>query len=314
METDKGYIAFIANPKSGASSGKRLCRGFHAYLQTEGYDVRLQPTTSLANACDLAAAAAADENCQLVTVAGGDGTVREITHGMEGCDKPLLLIPCGNENLLASELGFDEKLTTLIKTFEGGHTKPLDLCTFNGKCFTCITGIGFDGEVVHRVTQHRQGHVDYFDYADPLWSTFWSYKFKPISVELDGKTIFNGQGLVFVGNISRYAMGLHILRRAEFGDGLLDVCIYKCASRMRFVKHALLTVMKRHAGGKDVIYAQGKHVLVSSPYSKMKTEIDGDPGPPLPAEITIKPQAIRVMVPEGVKPAGIRTRIVRAIG
>ena len=170
MITGPSYIAFIANPKSGASSGKRLCRSFHTYLQTEGYEVRLQPTTSLANACDLAAAAAADENCQLITVAGGDGTVREITHGMAGCDKPLLLIPCGNENLLASELGFDEKLTTLIQTFEGGHTKPLDLCTFNGKCFTCITGIGFDGEVVHRVTQHRQGHVDYFDYADPLCS------------------------------------------------------------------------------------------------------------------------------------------------
>ena len=83
---------------------------------------------------------------------------------------------------------------------------------------------------------------------------------------------------------------------------------------MRFVKNPLWTVRKRHPGGKDVIYAQGKHVRVSSPYSKMKTEIDGDPGPPLPAEITIKPQAIRVMVPEGVKPAGIRTRIVRAIG
>ncbi len=314
MEPSNGYIALIANPKSGASSGKRLCRSFYQYLQTEGFEVRHTTTTSLQNAYDSAVDAAQDDACQLLVVAGGDGTVREIAHGMQGVSKPLLLIPSGNENLLASELGYDEKLSTLVQTFQDGHTRPLDLCTINDKCFTCIMGFGFDAEVVSRVAKNRKGHIDNFDYADPLWSTFWSYKFKSLTVELDDETIFSGPGLVLVGNISRYGMGLHILRHADYSDGLLDVCIYKCASRLHLVKHLIMTVLKRHVKGNDVIYRQGKRVRVSSNYSKTKTEIDGDPGPPLPVEIGIQAQAINVMIPKDAKPAGIRTRIVRAIG
>ena len=65
---------------------------------------------------------------------------------------------------------------------------------------------------------------------------------------------------------------------------------------------------------KDVIYRQGKKISVSSEAACVSTEIDGDPGPALPVQINVIPHAVNVMVPEGAKPAGIRTRIVRAIG
>jgi diacylglycerol kinase family enzyme len=133
-------------------------------------------------------------------------------------------------------------------------------------------------------------------------------------VTLDGEEIFNGPGLAFVGNVSRYATGLQILGDADYGDGLLDVCIYKCAHRPHLVKHSLMTILKRHAKCRDVIYRQGRTVTVTSTYSQTKTEVDGDPGPRLPAEIHIIPQAISVLVPKEAKPAGIRTRILRAIG
>lgn len=314
MKPEDGTITLIANPKSGASSHKRLRRSFQKYLVQEGYPVKLDMTESLIHACQLAQAAASDPDCQMVVAAGGDGTIREVVHGLVGSSKPLMIIPSGTENLLASELGMDEKLSTLIKTFQAGYTRPLDLGTINGKYFTCITGFGFDGEVVERVTHHRDGHIDYFDYAGPLWQTFWSHRFRPIQVELNGKLIFSGRGLAFVGNVSRYAIGLQILRDADVGDGLLDVCIFKCAHRPHLLKHALMTVLKRHTQGKDVIYQQGKEVKVTSPYKKTKSEVDGDPGPALPVEIGIIPQAIQVMTPKGIRPAGMRTRILRAIG
>ena len=45
----------------------------------------------------------------------------------------------------------------------------------------------------------------------------------------------------------------------------------------------------------------------------MKSQIDGDPGPALPAEIKVIPQAVNVLVPKDAKPAGLRTRIKRAL-
>jgi len=314
MKPEDGYIAYIVNPKSGATSSKLTGRRFEQYLVKKGFEVRVSLTTSLENACELATDAAVEYDCAMVVVVGGDGTVREVAHGLEGSDKPLLIVPHGTENLLANELGFDEKLKTIIRTFEAEYIRPLDLGSANGRCFTSIAGFGFDGEVVKRVSEQREGHIDYFDYFWPLWRTFWNYKFDPMKVEVDGEKIFDGPGLVFVGNISRYAVGLQILHYADFGDGLLDVCVYKCTSQLHLVKHSVMTVLKHHADTSDVIYRQGKNILVSSEIDSVMTEIDGDPGPALPVQIKVIPQAVNCIVPEGAKPAGIRTRIIRAIG
>ena len=80
------------------------------------------------------------------------------------------------------------------------------------------------------------------------------------------------------------------------------------------VKHSIMTILKQHAASSDVIYRQGKEITVSSQVPGIETEIDGDPGPHLPIQIKVIPHAVNVVVPEGAKPAGIRTRIIRAIG
>jgi diacylglycerol kinase family enzyme len=53
---------------------------------------------------------------------------------------------------------------------------------------------------------------------------------------------------------------------------------------------------------------------VTSRTARVRTEVDGDPGPALPVEISVIRHAVKCIVPKGAKPAGIRTRIIRAIG
>jgi diacylglycerol kinase (ATP) len=314
MKQDDGYIEYIVNPKSGATSSKMVWRRFEQYLIKRGYEVRGNFTRSLGHACELATDAAVDYDCAMVVAVGGDGTVREVAHGLEGSSKPLLILPGGTENLLANELGFDEKLETIIKAFEANYIRPLDLGNINGRCFTSIAGFGYDGEVVKKVSQQRSGHIDHYDYFWPIWRSFWSYKFEPMTVEIDGQPVYDGPGLVFVGNISRYAVGLQILHDANYSDGLLDICIYKCASKTHLAKHSLMTIFKHHSRCRDVIYRQGKKISIKSENGKISTEIDGDPGPDLPVEINVIPHAVKCIVPENSKPAGMRTRIKRAIG
>ncbi|MHC4636932.1 MAG: diacylglycerol/lipid kinase family protein [Planctomycetota bacterium] len=215
MDTKDGYIAFIINPKSGPSGSKLTARKFSQYLVEKGFAVKKMLTKSLHNACELAEDAGRDPDCALAVVVGGDGTVSEVAMGLEGSETPLIIVPSGTENLLANELGFDERLRTLIKAFEDNSPKPLDLGCVNDRCFTSITGCGFDGRVVKLLSENREGNIDYFDYFWPLWRTYWNYDFPPMKVTVDGEQIFEGRCLVFVGNISRYAMGLEILKNAD---------------------------------------------------------------------------------------------------
>ena len=314
MPNTEGYIFYIINPKSGASSYKNLVSCLQTYFEEKGRQVRVFFTESLTHACELANQAAVDYDCSVVAVAGGDGTIREAAHGLEGSDKPLLIVPCGTENLLANELGFDLKPETLIKACEGNQTRALDLGMVNGKCFTSICGFGFDGDVIERIHNWRTGYISHLDYFWPIWRSFWEYDFPPMRVTIDGQECFSGQGMVFIGNISRYAIGLQICRHADYGDGKLDLCIYRCRNQAHLLKHAGKTIVKLHTRGTDVIYRQGTEITVEPLEKDLFCQVDGDPGPPPPATIKIIPQAIRVLVPPGAKPAGMRTRLLRMIG
>jgi YegS/Rv2252/BmrU family lipid kinase len=314
MANSEGYISYIINPKSGASSNKRLVSCLQDYFNSIGRETRVSFTESLSHACELANQAAVDYQCTLVAAAGGDGTIREVIHGLEGSDKPLLIIPCGTENLLANELGFDLRPQTLILAYEAGQTRPLDLGVVNGKCFTSICGFGFDGDVINRLHQWRTGHINHLDYFWPIWRSFWEYRFPPMRVTLDGEEFFSGRGLVFVGNISRYAIGLQICKHAQYGDGKLDLCIYSCRNQARLLRHAAMTVAKLHTKSRDVLYKQGTAITVEPLEETIYCQIDGDPGPTGSASIQLIPKAIRVLVPPGAKPAGIRTRLMRMIG
>lgn len=314
MKPQDGYIHYIINPKAGASSSNGLVRQFKDYLIAKGFDVRVELTESLEHACELATQGAIDYQCAFVVGAGGDGTLREILHGLEGTNKLFMPIPGGTENLLANELGFDLHLQTLINAFEGDCIKSLDLGMINGQCFTSIAGFGFDGSVIDRISKIRTGHISHLSYFWPIWRTFWEHDFPRIKVVVDGKEIFNDQGLVFVGNISRYAIGLSICKNADFGDGLLDICIFRCHDQLHLIKHSVLAALKRHLKSKNTLYTQGKSIQVTPADKTVFCQIDGDSGPKLPADIKVIPQAIRVLTPPGAKPAGIRTRLKRMIG
>lgn len=313
MNPDDGYIALIINPKSGSSSNKAMVGEFREYLKDRGFSVRTHLTQSLAHAGELAAHAATEPECMLVAAAGGDGTIREVAHGLEGRSTPLLVIPTGTENLLGNELGFDLKTQTVVHAFEGGVVRALDLGRANGRCFTSICGFGFDGTVVKIVNEKRKGHINHLAYFWPLWQTFWGHRFPRFEIEIDGGETIDGHGMLFVGNISRYAIGLQLLRYADYSDGLLDLCFYKCRGHVHLLKHAALTVLKRHADRPDVIYRKCRTIRVRSSDAWVNTEIDGDPGPALPIDIEVVPHAVRILVPPGAKPAGIRTRLLRML-
>lgn len=310
MNPENGYISMIINTSSGSSGDKPIVKKFIEYLESKKYQLQINHTQSLSHARSLAAESAVKFNCSMVIVAGGDGTIREAVHGLEGSDKPLMLLPCGTENLLANELGYKKSLKSWLEVFQANFIRPLDLCKANDQFFTSVGGVGFDAEVVKIVDEQRRGNITHLHYFFPILRTFLTYKFPKISVEMDDKLIFSDRGIVIFGNISRYALGLPILISANYSDGLLDICICKCGNKLVLLYHSLLTILKLHQRNKGVIYKQCKKIKIYSD-SFVRTEIDGDPGPPLPLEISVIPHAVNILVPPKGKPIGMRRRIFR---
>jgi diacylglycerol kinase family enzyme len=232
---------------------------------------------------------------------GGDGTVREVIDGLLDTGVPMVVWPTGTENLVAKAFGFRRNPKSILKALTDGIVRPIDVGVANGKPFLILTGVGFDAEVVHRLARARQGHITHLTYGGPIWRTFWEHRFPAVRVLADGQPYWEGRGLVFVGNIARYSLGLRVIRDAVPDDGLLDLCIFPCRHHIDLLAHSFRTLAGVQIEYGGVKYRRCQRIRVEASES-VPVEIDGDNGGYLPINIHVRPAAVLVKVPPEKSP------------
>ena len=284
----------IINPHSGSGLQRGRLTEFVSLLRRRGRQVVEYVTTAPGDATRYAASACSDADA--VVAWGGDGTVREIAASLAGTGVPILPCPLGTENLLARELNIPSYPHRLAEILDAGLTRELDIGIVNGRTFLLIMGIGFDGEVVRRLASVRRGHITHLSYFWPIWRTFWEHNFPRIRVMVEGREIYNDFGLAFVGNVSRYAVGLRICHNALFDDGLLDLVVFSCDRQSGLMLHAAWTLLRRHPLKGNVLYRQVRQLRIESD-GPAPSQIDGDVGPNLPVDISVHPGKLKVLVP-----------------
>jgi diacylglycerol kinase (ATP) len=284
MPSENQPIHLIINPLSGYGGRKHQLATFRRSLAERGIVPIEHVTTGPREGQRYASRIAS--SASKVIVFGGDGTVNEVADGLAGAKVPLLIVPAGTENLLAKDLRLPSSPEKLTDVLLGGRVLRCDVGEVNGQTFHSILGVGFDAEVVRRVASQRTGHISHMAYFWPIWRTFWEHRYPPMRIEADGEEIFRGQGLAFVGNISRYSCGLRICLDAHSDDGLLDLVIFPCTHQVSLVLHSARTLLKRQHGRNPIIYRQGKRFrIVTQP--EANCEIDGDVGPVSPLEVRL---------------------------
>jgi diacylglycerol kinase (ATP) len=292
--TDIRKVHLIINPRSGYGGQRLLLGDLHAALRQAGMEVVEYTTTGPRDAARYAKTIAAPASAAIVW--GGDGTVNEVADGLAGSSVPLLPRPAGTENLLAKELHVPGDPHAIARIVRAGRVADCDVGVVNGRHFLLIIGIGFDGEVVRRLAAVRTGHISHLSYFWPLWRTFWEHDFPRLRVVADGREVFNDYGLAFVGNISRYAVGLRICRDARHDDGLLDLVVFHCRQQTGLMWHAAWTLLRLHPLLGDVVYRQAQSISISSA-PPAACQVDGDAGPSTPLEISLAPWRVRLIIP-----------------
>ena len=159
-----------------------------------------------------------------------------------------------------------------------------------------MAGVGIDAHIIHELDRTRTGPIDITSYALPAALALQSYAYSPIDVEVDGQVVFGPTpGLAFVGNVAEYGTGFPVLPMAKSDDGVLDVCVLPCASRVDLLKLAMLVATGDHLRAEGVIYTTGKKVRISA-NDEVPVQIDGDPSGHLPLEIEMLAHRIPFVV------------------
>ncbi len=287
-------VHLIINPHSGSGASHRQLKQLRTLLQQSDWEVIEHTTTGAAEATDYSHHIAT--NAAAVIAWGGDGTINEVATGLGNAKVPILICPAGTENLLAKELCIPLNPQRLVSALTHGRIIECDVAEVNGRNFFQILGVGFDGEVVRRLASARTGHISHLSYFWPIWKTFWEHDFPKMRILVDGQEVFNDSGLAFVGNISRYAVGLRICPDARFDDGLLDLVIFPCRERTRLLRHAAWTLLRLHPIKGNVIYRHARNVRIESD-QPLDCQIDGDPGPAAPIDVKMTDHRMQLLIP-----------------
>jgi YegS/Rv2252/BmrU family lipid kinase len=296
-------VLLFANPIAGRGRGKRIAVELRRALTRAGYDVR----AALDRADQIKDQALRDAGHVRAAIAvGGDGTLRGVAqrlydHFPHDTIPPLLVVPLGTANLMGKHLGVDWQDATMaeqvVAAINARNIVTLDAATANDRLFLLMAGIGIDAHIVHELDRVRSGPIDITSYALPAAIAFQSYNYEPLEVEVDGRRVFGpAPAMAFIGNVPEYGTGFPILPKARSDDGVLDVCVIPCSSRLQLIKLFLLAATGEHIGAEGVVYTTGRRVRVASQQS-VPVQIDGDPGGHTPLDIQMLPTRMPFIVP-----------------
>ena len=227
-----------------------------------------------------------------------DGTLNEIANGMRDSAAILAILPMGTANVVARELGIPRDPRAVAEMIVEHHVREMDVGITKGRRFLLGAGAGIDAAVAQVVSERRGRSSSYLKWVGPILSTAFTYSYPEIRVVVDGKEVSGTAQYAIVGNC-RYSAGVFVATpKAKIDDGLLDVCLMHNLNPLRLARLALQLRHARFLERDDVVYVQGKHVeLRPASHEPVPLQIDGDPAGRLPAEFTVDPAALKVVVP-----------------
>jgi YegS/Rv2252/BmrU family lipid kinase len=298
MEKKIKNIRIIINPAAGI--GESILPIINASMKEAGIKWEASITHQAGDAIQFAKAAV-KEGIDALAVYGGDGTLREAISGLIGSEIPLVILPGGSANVMATELGIpsDLKEACMLLSQDPLETKTIDIGQFNKRYFIVRISIGFEADVVKGADRQSKNKMGIFAYFLSAAAALKITKKAVYHLKIDGQE-HEVQGLTCIitntGNLgfSNISFDRHI----DVSDGLLDVIVVRKANLSLF-KLIVVTLLKRERPDnlELVKHWQGKDISVSS-NPKQTVQCDGEVLEKIPLHIKIIPGAIKVLVPK----------------
>jgi YegS/Rv2252/BmrU family lipid kinase len=250
-------------------------------------------TTSIEHARDLARQAR--DAGELAAAMGGDGLTGAVAGELAGSDGVLAVVPGGRGNDFARKLGIGDDPVAACELIAAGSERRVDVAEAGGRCYVGILSAGLDSDVqdIANSTRLPLGTLVYLYGTLRVLRTWRPAEWE---VTVDGERhAFSGYS-VAVANSGVFGGGMWLVPDASLEDGLLDVVLSEHRPRHRFLLNLGRVFRGTHVHEPGFHILRGRSVTFSAdrPYTAYA---DGDPIAELPATVTVKPGALRVLAP-----------------
>lgn len=294
---ERKEVVVLINPVAHNVPSPQRLQEAAEWLRMQGWEAHWRETHAGGEATRIAAETAA-KGIPILIAFGGDGTVNEVANGLAGTDTVLATIPAGTSNIWAREAGLDRKPLDAVRAIINGDRRQIDLGKAGDRYFVLFAGYGIDAATTQTVPLGVKDRLGAAAYLISAARQALGWKAKPILVRIDGVERELDVIMAFAGNTRLYAGITKITPTAVADDGKLDVCIYAGRGKRDIIFHAARTLLQLHRKSPKVLYRRASKIEFEWD-EPLPAQVDGDPLPDCPREVTVAPLALWVAVPAG---------------
>lgn len=236
-------------------------------------------------------------DCDLVIVGGGDGTLNAAISGLLDTGLPLGVLPMGTANDFARTLGIPPDPTEAARIIVAGLHRPVDLGEVNGHYFLNVASIGFSAELAQALTEEAKRRWGVLGYGIVAARLLIRSRLFTARLEHDGTVEELRTFQVAIGNGKHYGGGMTVEETATADDGQLDFYSLEVDHWWRLL--ALLPSLRKGTHGQwdDVRAFRTTEVTIRTRHPR-PVNTDGELTTTTPATFRIRPGAISVFRPE----------------
>ena len=290
---------------NGNAGGKRIGGGpasadeVKALLARHGIEADVRATASDDEARSLLKEALARRD-ELVIAAGGDGTIGALVPDLMDCPMALGILPFGSVMNVARMLGIPRDPEAAAEDLAGGVVREIDVGVADDEAFLETGSVGMNAAMFREA--ERFGDGDWTSIVRTIWVAI-RYRPARMSIELDDRTLTTRALMVTASNGPYVGAGMTVAPDAQLDDGLLDVGVWRRFSKFELLHHLVSIAFGRRRYTPQVDMYRSRTVRITSAHPLPSRADSRDLGA-TPVEFTVRPGALRVIVPRGPEDAG----------
>src|SRR4051794_12416456 len=138
-------VCLIVNPHAGGGLAAKRLPAVEAAMRARGMRFRVERTTSMDHARELAREARAAG--EIAAAMGGDGLLGAVAGELRGTDGVLGVLPGGRGNDFARKLGIGTDPRRACEGLAAGREREIDVAEADGRTYLGIASAGIDSDV-----------------------------------------------------------------------------------------------------------------------------------------------------------------------
>jgi YegS/Rv2252/BmrU family lipid kinase len=295
--------AFVVGRRRKGRNIERVVREVQTLLRAGGWKVD-GDVVIRKRQLERATTRAIKAGCDVVVAVGGDGAVVRVASALAKTKVALGIIPTGTGNLLAGNLKIPRGTHEATQTLLTGRIRRIDLgrVTVDGqdRDFAVACGIGFDADVIEATGASQKLHWGKLAYLANAIGQTGEIRNVPTEITLDGVVSNTDAAQVFIANFGKMLPMIEPRRAIKPDDGLLDVIVVRASGPLPGLLASWEAMRQTDLGessGGHVLRAQAREVRIETQPSRL-VETDGSPVGKTPIVVSVRPRALRVIVPK----------------